>query len=87
MYTSVGLSTEKDPNLAAKEAARIAVTNMRGERIDLAIAFEKDTLLFFYELLNATPAGGRKAARAIIEEEKLHVLLLSERARQLAAGA
>ncbi len=53
--------------------------------IEIAIAFEKDTLLFFYELLNATPARGREAARAIIEEEKRHVLLLSERARQLAA--
>jgi rubrerythrin len=53
--------------------------------VDIAIAFEKDTLLFFYELLNVTPASGKQAARAIIEEEKRHVLLLSERRKGFAA--
>jgi rubrerythrin len=53
--------------------------------VDIAIAFEKDTLLFFYELLNVTPAKGKQAARAIIEEEKRHVLLLSERRKGFAA--
>ena len=53
--------------------------------VDIAIGFEKDTLLFFYELLNVTPTKGREAAKAIIEEEKRHVLLLSERRKGLAA--
>ena len=52
--------------------------------IDIAIGFEKDTLLFFYELLNVTPADGREAAKAIVEEEKRHVLALSERRRSFA---
>jgi rubrerythrin len=52
--------------------------------IEIAIAFEKDTLLFFYELLNVTPAKGREAAKAIIEEEKRHVQLLSQRRKSLA---
>ena len=54
--------------------------------VDIAIAFEKDTLLFFYELLGVTPAKGREAARAIIEEEKRHVQLLSQRRKRLAAS-
>ena len=52
--------------------------------VDIAIGFEKDTLLFFYELLAVTPAQGREAARAIVEEEKRHVLVLSERRKRLA---
>ena len=53
------------------------------QAIDIAIGFEKDTLLFFYELLNVTPAKGREAAKAIIEEEKRHVQLLSQRRKSL----
>jgi len=67
----------------ALELAR-TVTEPR-KALEIAIAFEKDTLLFFYELLSATPPQGREAARAIIAEEKRHVLLLSERAKSLAA--
>ena len=54
--------------------------------IDIAIGFEKDTLLFFYELLNVTPAASRAAAEAIVEEEKRHVLMLAERRKRLAGG-
>lgn len=54
--------------------------------IDIAIGFEKDTLLFFYELLNLTPAGSRAAAADIVEEEKRHIKMLSERRAGLAAG-
>jgi len=53
--------------------------------IDIAIGFEKDTLLFFYELLNVTPENSRAAAREIVEEEKRHVQLLSERKKHLTA--
>ena len=55
------------------------------QAIDIAIGFEKDTLLFFYELLNLTPARTREAAKAIVEEEKRHVLLLSEHRKGFAA--
>ncbi|MBN1836033.1 MAG: ferritin family protein [Spirochaetales bacterium] len=57
------------------------------EAIDIAIGFEKDTLLFFYELLNVTPASSKQAARDIVEEEKRHVQLLSERKQRLIAAA
>ncbi len=87
MYTSVGLSTEKDPNLAAKEAARIAVNNMRGERIDLAIAFSSIDLAYpiMMKVLSASlghvPIIGSSGA-AIISNQGIHkhglvVMLLS----------
>lgn len=55
------------------------------QAVDIAIGFEKDTLLFFHELLAVMPAKGRGAAKAIVEEEKRHVLVLSERRKSLAA--
>jgi len=55
--------------------------------IDIAIGFEKDTLLFFYELLNVTPPKARDAAKAIVEEEKRHVQLLSDRRKRFVAGS
>jgi rubrerythrin len=54
--------------------------------IDIAIGFEKDTLLFFYELLSLTPPKAREAAKAIVEEEKRHVQLLSEHRKRFAAS-
>jgi len=54
--------------------------------IDIAIGFEKDTLLFFYELLKLTPAKTREAAKAIVEEEKHHVQLLSDRRKRFAVA-
>lgn len=55
------------------------------QAIDIAIGFEKDTLLFFYELLNVTPARTQAAAKAIVEEEKRHVQLLADRRKRFAA--
>jgi len=57
------------------------------QAIDIAIGFEKDTLLFFYELLNVTPPKARDAAKAILEEEKRHVQLLSDRRKRFVAGS
>ncbi|MDD5254426.1 MAG: FIST N-terminal domain-containing protein [Candidatus Omnitrophica bacterium] len=39
MYVGLGVSTEKDPVLAVKEAAKIAAINMHGAKVDLAITF------------------------------------------------
>lgn len=58
------------------------VSNVR-EAIDIAIGFEKDTLLFFYELLNITPEGSKDAAKKIVDEEKRHILLLSEKRKEI----
>ncbi len=51
--------------------------------LDIAIGFEKDTLLYFHEILGVTPAESRAAAREIVEEEKRHVRMLSEKKRAL----
>lgn len=53
------------------------------QAIDYAIGFEKDTLLFFYELLSVTPPRSKKAAQKIVDEEKRHIQLLAEKRREL----
>ena len=47
--------------------------------IDVAIGFEKDTLLFFYELLNVTPEKSKDTTQKIVEEEKRHILMLTKK--------
>ena len=66
----------------AIHAAR-EVQSMRAA-LDTAIGFEKDTLLFFHEILAVTPDRSKDAARQIVEEEKRHVLMLAERRRAFA---
>jgi rubrerythrin len=53
------------------------------EALQAAIAFEKDTLLFFYDLRDMVPASQQETISAIIEQEKSHVKQL---ARVLADG-
>ncbi|MHB1316985.1 MAG: ferritin family protein [Anaerolineae bacterium] len=57
------------------ERARQAETEEQALRA--AMAFEKDTLLFFYELADAVPADQTAALRAIIDEEREHLRQLS----------
>lgn len=47
------------------------------EAINSAISFEKDTLLFFYEMLEVVKPQDRDLIKKIIEEEKKHVRKLS----------
>ena len=47
------------------------------EALNSAINFEKDTLLFFYEMLEVIKLGDRNLVKKIIEEEKKHVRRLS----------
>lgn len=53
------------------------------EAVDTAIGFEKDTLLFFYELYQVTPAASKSAAGDIIDEEKRHIRMLSDKRKEL----
>lgn len=53
------------------------------EAIKAAIAFEKDTLIFFYDLLDIVADAEKKTLQAVIDEEKDHVRQLG---RALAAG-
>lgn len=56
------------------------------EAIDVAIGFEKDTLLFFHEIKSVTPPHSQEAAQKIVEEERRHVTLLSEKKKAWASG-
>ena len=47
------------------------------EAINSAIHFEKDTLLFFYEMLEVIKPRDRDLVKKIIEEEKKHIGRLS----------
>ena len=53
------------------------------EAVDTAIGFEKDTLLFFYELYQVTPSASKAAAGDIIDEEKRHIRMLSDKRKEL----
>ena len=47
------------------------------EAVNSAIGFEKDTLLFFYQMLEVVKLGDRDLVKKIIEEEKKHIRKLS----------
>jgi rubrerythrin len=47
------------------------------EAVRMAMEFEKETLLFFYDLRDIVPASGRKAVHEIVEEEKSHIRRLA----------
>ncbi len=47
------------------------------EAVNSAINFEKDTLLFFYEMLEVIKSHDRDLVKKIIEEEKKHIRRLS----------
>lgn len=61
-----------DKALALAAEATDKRTAVRG-----ALGFEKDTLLFFYDLREMVPAKDREAVTRIINEEKSHVRRLA----------
>ena len=69
-----------------KAIALAKKTDTVKDAVDVAIGFEKDTLLFFYEVQNVTPQKVKKAAGDIIEEEKRHVMRLLDKKRELVGG-
>lgn len=58
------------------------VTSPR-EALDLALAFEKDSLLFFHELRQLVPEGERGVVDRIIREEREHVRKLAARRKEV----
>ena len=48
------------------------------QAIDFAIAFEKDTLLFFYQLIDLLKSNEKTIVEKIIQEEKKHIQKLTE---------
>jgi rubrerythrin len=49
-----------------------------GEALRAALAFEKDTLLFFYDLRDMVSEFEQQSVTAIIDEERIHVRQLSQ---------
>lgn len=47
------------------------------EAVRMAIEFEKETLLFFYDLTDIVPDSGKRAVREIVEEERSHIRRLA----------
>lgn len=47
------------------------------QAIGMAMRFEKETMLFFYDLLDVVPASGRDVIEKVIAEEKKHVRRLA----------
>ena len=62
---------DKNINLAAK-------TKDEKEAVDFAIGFEKDTLLFFYQILDIVKSADRPVVEKIVQEEKEHIKKLAE---------
>ena len=87
MYISVGFSSEKDPTLAAKEAARAAANSLNAERADLAIVFSSIDLAYpmLLKVLSASlrniPIIGASGAAVMTDQgvfkHGLAVMLLS----------
>ena len=69
--SSFFLGGDKSINMASKASGD-------KEAIDFALAFEKDTLLFFYQLLDLLKTKDKPVVEKVIEEEKKHIQQLSE---------
>jgi rubrerythrin/rubredoxin len=65
--------TEPDKALAIVERATDPQTILQA-----ALGFEKDSLLFFYDLRDMVDEADRETVQAIIQEEKAHVRRLSK---------
>lgn len=52
------------------------------DAISYGIGFEKDAILFFSELLRHMVSGPKEVVRALIDEEKQHIIYLSELKRK-----
>ena len=68
-----------DQSFSLKEADLDHISSVR-EILDLAIEFERDTILFFEVILSlVVDAATEKELKEIIAEEKLHIELLREK--------
>lgn len=61
---------------AGEEAAQKVKTEV--EAIDMALGFEKDSILFYTEMKKFVPESGHKILDSVIEEEREHLRKLSD---------
>lgn len=66
--------------LRDENAAVAAIREMKHdqEALDFAIAFEKDTILFMYEMRDVLPETEREKMDVLIAQERTHVKLLQQ---------
>lgn len=62
---------------ANKNVDMIGRAETRGELLTLAISLERDTILYYYEILDVAEEQDRDVIKDIIEEEKSHVKRLA----------
>lgn len=56
---------------------RVAENMDVGEALQVALEFEKETLLFFYEMREAVRGSGQRVVESIVQEEKRHIQRLA----------
>jgi rubrerythrin len=78
LQATVRSSLFEGPDRALAAAEEVADEQ---EAIQMAIGFEKETLLFFYNLNDLVSDRDRKTVRRIIDEEKSHVQRLAKMLR------
>jgi rubrerythrin len=54
-----------------------------GKAIDMALRFEKDSILFFNEMKNFVPQGEHEAIDKLIAQEREHIKKLSQMKKEL----
>jgi rubrerythrin len=75
-----------DSSLFQGEDKNIAMASKSSEEstaVDFAIGFEKDTLLFFYQLADLVHSMHKPMVQTIINEEKEHIRRLAEIRKKL----
>jgi len=71
--------------MPSPDQAQALVKDMSGQDIlDFALNFEKDTIIFFYEMRDIVPASGVDKVNEIIAEEKAHVSRITKAKAALA---
>lgn len=78
LQATVQSSLFEGPDRALAAAEKVADEQ---EAIQMAIGFEKETLLFFYNLSDLVSERDRKTVQRIIDEEKSHVQRLAKMLR------
>jgi rubrerythrin len=61
------------------KSAAASALSIKGlhDALDMGMAFEKDSILFFREMLNYVPESRHKTIEILIEEEKKHLIKLA----------
>jgi rubrerythrin len=67
----------------AKQAQQIVQEHGLPAALQMAIQFEKDSILFFNELLGMVDEADRRAVAHIVEQEKLHAQRLQRLKREM----